>query len=113
MQRGEVWSVSLPFSPGREQSGDRPAIVLQHALYGEGSPLVLTVPITSQVAALRFPAAVEIAPSSTNGLRQPSVAMVFQTRALDRHRFLRRIGVIDVADLSVILTELNRLTGQE
>jgi mRNA-degrading endonuclease toxin of MazEF toxin-antitoxin module len=27
MERGEVWMVNLPFSGGREQSGERPAIV--------------------------------------------------------------------------------------
>jgi mRNA interferase MazF len=74
--------------------------------------LVLVVMLTSQLAALRFPASVRVEPTAENGLRVPSVAMAFQARALDRSRFRRRIGLVSPADLTAILTELNRLTGQ-
>ncbi len=97
--------VSLPFSGGREQSGERPAVVIQDGVYGQGSPLVLVVLLTSQLAALRFPASVQIQPSRENGLSFPSVAMVFQTRALDRTRFLRRIGVLEDDSLAGIIAD--------
>ena len=112
MERGEVWSVSFPLSGGREQSGERPALVVQDAAYGESSPLILVVPLTSQLAALRFPASVQIDPSDENGLSVSSVAMVFQTRALDRSRFRNKLGEITEGELGEILGELNRLTGQ-
>jgi len=83
---GEVWLVVLPFGAGREQTGQRPAIVVQDAIHGQGSPLVIVVPVTGQSAALRFPGSVEIAPTRANGLTVPSVAMTFQLRALDRAR---------------------------
>lgn len=104
--------VSLPFTTGREQSGQRPAVVIQDAVYGQGSPLVLVVPLTSQLGALRFPAAVRIEPSMENGLAIPSVALVFQTRATDRSRFVRRVGQLASQDLGRLLAELGRLTGQ-
>lgn len=111
MQRGEVWSVTLPVSNyGREQAGHRPCVVLQDAIYGRSSPLVLMAPLTSQLAALRFPAAVRIEPSPDNGLRLPSVAMVFQLRALDRTRFFRLLGRLDSADLEAVLAALRSLT---
>lgn len=106
MQRGDVWMVSLPVSSGREQSGERPAIIIQDETYGQGSPLVLVVLLTSQLDALRFPASVRVDPSPDNGLSVPSVAMVFQTRALDRSRFLRRLGAIEPDDLTDVLAEL-------
>jgi mRNA interferase MazF len=111
VNRGEVWLVALPFASSREQSGRRPAIVIQDAAYGHGSPLVLVVPLTSQLAALRFPATVQIAPTSGNGLSRASVAMVFQTRATDRSRFVQRLGTLAATDLEAILEELGRLTG--
>jgi len=112
MQRGEVWSVTLPIPKGgREQAGHRPCVVLQDASYGRSSPLVLMAPMTSQLAALRFPAAVRIEPSAGNGLRAPSVAMVFQLRALDRTRFTRLLGKLDDADLEAVLVALRSLTG--
>jgi mRNA interferase MazF len=104
--------VALPFSGGREQSGERPAVVIQDTAYGQGSPLVLIVLLTSQLAALRFPASVRVEPTLSNGLNLPSVAMVFQTRALDRSRFLRRIGAVTDEALSSILSELDQLTGR-
>jgi mRNA interferase MazF len=111
VERGEVWLVALPFGPGREQQGHRPAAVLQDETHGRGSPLVLVVPLTSQLAALRFPATVRLDPSTENGLDVPSVAMVFQLRALDRTRFTRRIGRLGRADLRRVERELRRLAG--
>jgi mRNA interferase MazF len=112
MQRGEIWMVSLPFSGGREQSGERPAIIIQDAIYGQGSPLVLIVLLTSQLAAMRFPATVRIDSTRENGLSYPSVAMIFQARALDRSRFLRKLGTVTHKEIMAVLAELNRLTGQ-
>ncbi len=112
MIRGEVWSVSLPTGTGREQSGQRPAIVVQDAAYGQLSPLVLMVPLTSQLSAVRFSATVQIAPSLQNGLTLPSVALVFQIRALDRQRYVQRLGLLLPAELNAVLEQLNKLTGQ-
>lgn len=112
MNRGEIWLVSLPFAAGREQHGQRPAVVIQDPAYGQGSPLVLLVPLTSQLGALRFPATVRLDPAPPNGLSVASVAMVFQTRALDRSRFVRRTGQLAANDLERILLELARLTGR-
>ncbi len=113
MRQGDIWLVRLPFSGGREQMGERPAVVIQGEAYGQGSPLVLIVLLTSQLAALRFPASVRVEPSAVNGLTLPSVAMVFQTRALDRSRFVRELGVLEANYVSAILLELRMLTGQE
>ena len=63
MERGEIWVVALPFSSEREQSGERPAIVLQDASFGQKSSLVLIALLTSQQSALRFPATVLIQPT--------------------------------------------------
>ena len=112
MKRGEVWQVALPAVPGREQGGQRPCVVIQDAAYGQRSPLVLIVPLSSQQGALRFPATVQIAPSAENGLTLPSVALAFQTRAADRSRFVQKLGLLSAEDLTAILTELNKLTGQ-
>ena len=112
MERGEIWLVAMPFSNEREQSGERPAIVLQDASYGQKSPLVLIALLTSQQSALRFPATVPVTPSAANGLTLPSIAMVFQARALDRVRFKRKIGTLEDATLRIVLDELQMLVGR-
>jgi len=112
MDPGDVWNVSLPLSGGREQSGVRPAILIQDDAYAQATPLALIIPMTSQLAALRFPGTVRIEPSTTNGLTASSIAMVFQMRALDRSRFRDKLGRISEDEIRAILLELNRLTGQ-
>lgn len=112
MDQGEVWMVSLPLADGREQGGQRPAIVLQDSIVGQGSPLVIVAPLTSQLAALRFPGTWRLQPSEANGLSAVSVAMVFQLRALDRDRLVKRLGRIEAQDLEAILGAQDGLLGR-
>ena len=60
------------------------------------TPMLMIVPITSSLGALRFPFTVRIEPSSANGLSLPSVAMVFQLRAIDRRRIIGKIGELEL-----------------
>jgi len=107
MARGDVLLVSLPSSDRREQSGRRPAVAVQTDQAGE--PMLMVAPVTSNLAALRFAFSVRIEPSAENGLTTPSVVMVFQMRAIDRARIVRRIGRISPADIARIDTEIWRM----
>ena len=80
MARGDMLLVALPDSDKREEKGNRPAIAVQTD--STPSPMLVVVPITSSLAALRFSFTVPIEPSQQNGLTLPSVAMVFQMRAI-------------------------------
>lgn len=113
MKRAEVWTAALPAAAGREQSGQRPCLIIQDASYGQASPLVLVVPLTSQLGALRFPATVQIEAKSSSGLSQTSIALVFQVRAVDRSFFIRKLGVVTSKELDTVLIELGKLTGQQ
>lgn len=110
MRQGEIWQVSLPVGSGREQSGSRPALVLQNESFGAGSPLVLVAVATTQLAAVRFPATLVVDPTSANGLTARSAIMIFQARALDRKRFLRRLGELEADQTAEAITLLGRLT---
>jgi mRNA interferase MazF len=109
---GELYWVNLPHSNGHEQAGRRPAVVIQDDVYAGTLGTALVVPVTGQPANARFPGTVAVAPSAQNGLLRSSVVLVFQVRALDRRRFLNRIGVVEPAVLADILAELDRLTGR-
>ena len=78
MSRGDVVWVEFPAGEGRAQSGRRPAVILQDAAHH--LPTTLVVPLSTQLAALRFPGTVLIEPDAGNGLRLSSVALVFQLR---------------------------------
>ena len=107
MARGDVLLVGLPESDKREEKGNRPAIAVQTAI--AASPMLTIVPVTSSLNALRFPFVVRIEPSELNGLNLPSVAMIFQLRAIDRKRIIRQIGELEPGYLTQIDTEIWRM----
>ena len=91
MKKGELWRVRLPALGGRSQHGIRPVVVLvDHNL-----PVVVIIPCTSNLEALRFRFTMRVNPSSRNGLDTASVAMAFQLIAVDRRFFEEKIGVLE------------------
>ena len=104
MARGDILLVSLPASDGREQSGHRPAVAVQTDVAGE--PMLMVAPITSNLKALRFKFSVKIEPSAENGLTQTSIVMVFQMRAIDKSRIVRKIGKLSDEDLERVDGEI-------
>ena len=107
MARGDVVVMDLPVSELREQSGRRPAVAVQTDLAGE--PMLVVAPITSNLAALRFAFSVLVEPSPENGLTIPSIVMVFQLRAVDKQRLVRKIGQMSKADMARIDAEIWRM----
>jgi mRNA interferase MazF len=105
--RGDVLLVSLPPSDRREQSGRRPAIAVQIDQAGE--PMLMVAPVTSNLAALRFAFSVRVEPANENGLMTPSVVIVFQMRAIDKARIVRRIGRMSKEDMARIDAEIARM----
>jgi mRNA interferase MazF len=100
MAYGDVLLVSLPMSDGREQSGRRPAIAIQADLANE--PMLMVAPVTSNLTALRFTFTIRVDPSDENGLTLPSVVMVFQMRAIDKTRIVRKLGTLSQSDMTRI-----------
>lgn len=108
MRKGEIWIVEIPGLGGHEQEGARPAIVI-----ADIAPLLaIIVPCTSNLHALRFPFTASIDPSSRNGFNVSSVALVLQTRAIDKKRLKKRIGVLEkrvMGDIDSMLKKMLRL----
>lgn len=102
--RGDVLLVGLPESDKREEKGNRPAIAVQTDV--ANSPMLMIVPVTSSLGALRFAFTVRIEPSEQNGLTLPSVAMVFQLRAIDRKRIIQKIGELELQYLALVDAEI-------
>ena len=107
MARGDVLIIELPASELREQSGRRPAVAVQMEVTGD--PMLVVAPITSNLAALRFAFSVRVEPSPENGLTVPSVVMVFQIRAVDKQRIVRKIGQMGSEDMARIDAEIWRM----
>ena len=114
MKPGEVYWTQLPTGSGRTQGGRCPSIILQDdAVFPKRSPVVLSVPITSNLTAIdRFPATFRRDPTPENGLTYPSAVLVFQTGAVDRRDSGDRIGQVDDASLAEIFRLLDRLMNR-
>ena len=111
MTIGEIHWIGLPDTGGREQAGRRPAIAIQNDGYAGSLPTVLVIPLSSAIAALRFPGTALVKADKASGLRTDPVALVFQLRAIDRDRIKEKIVVVSESELVEIRSELAKLLG--
>lgn len=111
MERGEIWMVNVQppdgETPGREQRGDRPAVIVQRVTANQ-STLVI-VPITSNLERQRDAGGFVINPTAANHLDGQSVVMTSQVRACDTRKFRRMRGRLDPADLQRLEREISAL----
>ncbi len=112
MSIGDIHWVDLSGSGGRSQMGRRPAMVIQDERYAGKLPTVLVVPLTSTQKALRFAGTTSVAATPESGLRNDSVALVFQCLAIDRNQIRELIGRATDSERGQVITELAKLTGQ-
>jgi mRNA interferase MazF len=110
MRQGDVAWVEFPSGAGRAQAGRRPAVILQNDETSQRIPTVLVVPLTTQKDALRFPGTALIDPDEKNGLKHPSVALVFQLTTIDQQHVQNRLGVLSRSVLETLLEALNGIT---
>lgn len=106
IQKGDVLIVDLSAGIGHEQRGMRPAIAVS---LGNLPSVVVVVPLTSNMESLRFPHTLAVSPDPRNGLKQESVALVFQMRAIDKKRVTHVVGKLDAASRKKFDSELKRV----
>jgi mRNA-degrading endonuclease toxin of MazEF toxin-antitoxin module len=75
-------------------------------------PTVLLIPLTTQQDALRFPGTVLVEAEPGNGLRRPSVALVFQLAAIDKRFLGSYVGAVSPSVWAAIREALDELTGR-
>src|SRR3989344_6440727 len=105
MKRGEIWLVQLGETFGHEQQGLRPAIILTDT----PTSLVLVIPLTTNLKALRFPYTIQVGMTKENGLDTDSVALVFHLRSIDKRRLMRTVGMIEKPVLQKIMNVIKQL----
>ena len=109
MDIGDLYTIEIPLSNGHEQAGPRPAVIVQAPAFERKLPTVLIVPLTSQLGAQAFPSTFLIHPDAENGLTVPSVALVFQLRAIDKKRLRRKIGKLSAIHLTQLHQQIKAL----
>lgn len=87
IQRGQIYFVNLNPVQGREQSGERPVLVISSDAINR-QPLVVTVIVGTKGERVprNYPSNVRVA-ASDSGLPMETVFMCFQIRSIDPSRF--------------------------
>ena len=100
-RRGDIWVVE--FSPGRgsEQTGQRPALILQNDTGNQNSRYPNTVVLAMSTQGRPIPFHIRIAPSLESGLREVTYVKCEQILTLAKARLLGRepMGRISAAEM--------------
>jgi mRNA interferase MazF len=95
--RGEIFYADLGNPIGSEQGGHRPVLILQSDPLNQNSPTVIVAPTTS-IIKLPFLQAHCILPAN-RPLRERSMVLTEQVRAIDRQRLGAYIGRLQAKEL--------------
>lgn len=101
MKRGDVYLADLDPTRGAEQAGRRPVLVFQNNSLNQVTRTVVVIPFTSNLRMARLPSCVMV-PAGEGGLRQDSVAICHQIRALDKSSLLTHWGTLSEARMADI-----------
>ena len=107
--RGEIWFLNLDPTQGREQAGDRPALVVSVDPFNHGpADLVIVLPVTSIAKGIPFH--VRVAPPE-GGVRQQSFIKCEDIRSVSRSRLKERWGTIGPQTMAAVEDRLRILVG--
>ncbi len=106
--RGEIRWADLNPTRGREQTGQRPVLILSHDIFNARSGTVIAVALTSQPQRAGFPLTLElVAPR----LPRRSWVKISQIRTLATERIGKRLGRASPEEMAQVLEGLNEILG--
>jgi mRNA interferase MazF len=106
--RGEIRWADLNPARGKEQSGQRPVLILSHDVFNERSETVIAVALTSQQQPAGFPLSLEL---ESRGLPKKSWVKISQIRTLAIERIGNLIGRATPEELDRVIEGLNEIIG--
>ena len=100
IKRGDLFYAALDETyVGSEQTGVRPVVILQNNIGNEYSPTVIVAPITSKVNSKSIIPTHVYIKGYKNRLKQNSLILTEQIRAVDKQRLRYYIGALDIGEL--------------
>jgi mRNA interferase MazF len=106
--RGDIVWADLDPTPGSEQTGNRPVVILSEDVFNARSGTVIAMAITSQPPRAGFPLTLELTNSK---LPKRSWVKISQVRTLAVERIGKKIGSITPEELDRLLEGLNEILG--
>lgn len=96
IKRGDLFYAALDETyVGSEQTGVRPVVIIQNDIGNEYSPTVIIAPITSKVNSKSIIPTHVFIKGYKNRLKQNSLILTEQVRAIDKSRLKYYIGTLD------------------
>ena len=109
LERADICYVNLDLDTvANEQRGERPCVIIAKQ---EQVGLVVIIPLTTTKGVIRFSSTLEIKRSDINHLKEDSVAMIFQDRAISVGRLTTKRGFLEDHYFSDILKLLATYLG--
>lgn len=103
MHRGDIYLVDLSSHVGSEQSGIRPALIVQNEKGNIHSPTTIICPLTSKQKTY-LDTHVPLSPDDC-GIIKDSTVLCEQIRVIDKSRLKRKVGTISNQN---IIEEINK-----
>jgi mRNA interferase MazF len=101
VKRGDIYLANLNPVKGSEQAGMRPILVYQNSRLIQFTQTVIVIPFTTNLKLQRLPSGV-LVPAGEGGLREDSVALCHQIRALDKMGMIKYWGSLPESRIAVI-----------
>ncbi len=106
--RGDIRWADLSPVRGKEQSGQRPVLILSHDVFNERSETVIAVALSGQQQRAGFPLTLEL---ECRGLPKKSWVKISQIRTLSAERIGSLIGKASPEELDRVIEGLNEIIG--
>ena len=107
MKQKEIWNVYFDPIVGREQSGNRPAVIVSGNILNKSLDTVWVCPLTTSV--YKFEGNPIVKANKKNGLKTDSEILVFHLRSISKERFKGKLGIIEESQLKQIKETINDL----
>jgi len=104
--RGDIIWADLNSTQGREQTGNRPVLILSHDVFNDKSGTVIAVALTSQQQKAGFPLTLKL---KGEQYPKPSWVKISQIRTLSILRLGKKIGRVSSGELDQVLEGLNEI----
>ena len=107
--RGDIWLIYLDPTKGKEQAGNRPALVVSDdRLNQSAAGLVIIVPLTSRNKGID--SHIPLDPEQDD-IKAPSYVVCEQIRAISKERLKKRWGAVSAVKMAQIEESIKFLLG--
>ncbi|MFA5432359.1 MAG: type II toxin-antitoxin system PemK/MazF family toxin [Candidatus Paceibacterota bacterium] len=106
IKQGEIYLLDFGKTGGHEQSGYRPAMVIQNDVLNSKLSTIIVAPITSNVKAAGK-ATTFFLPKEKYKLKFDSVVLLFQMSVVDRKMLRKMVAVVNKEDFLGIKKQIN------